>query len=276
LAQRTIKDRLKCGVKSALTGPDSSATPDKVTRILTYHSIGDRDDDMNVEVADFREQMAWLRSAAVPVIALEDAAAGKAGVAITFDDGYRDNLANAAPILCEHEFPATVFMVAGRAGDFLGTRRDEASRLMNWGEVRALHGLGITIGAHTMTHRRLSAMTETEQREEIAGSVAVIGDAIGESVTQFSYPYGSARDYTHASIEAVKECGCRLAVSNRYGYNDSGSDPYQLRRVWIDRSDTGAMFQAKVMGRLDRLAVFDSRVGLWARGAMNRVLGRSG
>lgn len=37
-------------------------------------------------------------------------------VAITFDDGYRDNATTAAPLLAEHGLPATFFITTGRLG----------------------------------------------------------------------------------------------------------------------------------------------------------------
>ena len=65
------------------------------SRILTYHSVGTRDHDMNVSPEAFEQQMAWLaeNQLARP---LSDAVEGKPGVAVTFDDGYRDNLIEAA------------------------------------------------------------------------------------------------------------------------------------------------------------------------------------
>jgi hypothetical protein len=74
------------------------------TRILTYHSVGARAHEMNVAPAAFAAQMAWLADYA-PVIPLDDAARGLDGVALTFDDGYADNLSNAAPILNNIRFP---------------------------------------------------------------------------------------------------------------------------------------------------------------------------
>ncbi|GAA5110984.1 hypothetical protein GCM10023320_03350 [Pseudonocardia adelaidensis] len=68
-------------------------------------------------------QLRILRSVAnvVPLAAaLTDLAAGRPlpprAVAITFDDGYRDNLTLAAPLLRELELPATCFLVPGFLG----------------------------------------------------------------------------------------------------------------------------------------------------------------
>ncbi len=62
-------------------------------------------------------------------------------------------------------------------------------------------------------------------------------------------------------------------MSNRYGPNRPGADVFELRRIWIDATDTFETFQAKVAGRLDLLAVLDSRAGMFARRALNRLTG---
>ena len=64
----------------------------------------------------------------------------------------------------------------------------------------------------------------------------------------------------------------RIALSNQYGINRPNADPWSLRRIWMDRSDTFDSFRAKVAGRLDRLARFDSPFGIHARRFVNRFL----
>jgi peptidoglycan/xylan/chitin deacetylase (PgdA/CDA1 family) len=242
------------------------------SRILTYHSIGSRSHEMNVDPGLFRDQMKWLTTQ-FDVIALSEAARGAPGVALTFDDGYRDNLVNAAPVLTDLGLSATVFMVAGRGGGFIGSEMAEEDRLMTWDEVRAIESAGFTIGAHTMTHPRLATLCEADQREEISGSKRRIEGALGHGVEEFAYPYGSALDFDATSVRLVGEAGFVCAVSNRYGVNAPGADRFRLRRIWIDASDTLTTFQGKVTGRLDLLSLLDSLPANYARRGLNRLLG---
>jgi peptidoglycan/xylan/chitin deacetylase (PgdA/CDA1 family) len=273
-AGRSAKDRLKRGIKRMvrLLAPPRALRP-PTSRILTYHSIGHRTHEMNVRPEDFEAQMTWL-ARTQSIIPLEEAAEGKPGVAITFDDGYLDNLTHAAPILRRLELPATVFMVIGRLGEALQGDPDPATGvLMNLAELRQLAGQGVQIGGHTVSHPRLSALSDTEQRREILGCKAALEDALGVPVTAFAYPYGARTDYTPDTVRLVRDAGFRLAVSNRYGHNTPVLNRFALRRIWIDATDDLATFQAKVDGRLDALAWLDSRTGIRLRHLLNRRLG---
>jgi CelD/BcsL family acetyltransferase involved in cellulose biosynthesis/peptidoglycan/xylan/chitin deacetylase (PgdA/CDA1 family) len=93
--------------------------------ILQYHRINDDGDPFlrSDSTEAFRAQMKYL-ARHFSCVSLDDFAAGKidekeAGysVAITFDDGYRDNFTNALPILKEFRIPATIFLATG----FIGT-----------------------------------------------------------------------------------------------------------------------------------------------------------
>jgi len=270
-----MKARIKRWVKNCLAGVGScSLSPD--TRVLTYHSVGARDHDMNVTPDDFARQMDWLREHARP-ISLADAAVGKPGVAVTLDDGFADNWTKAAPILLAREIPATVFMVTARAGGVLDDERDlKRGRLMTWEELRAWRDAGLGVGGHTRSHVRLSHQAEERQREEIAGCFADLAERFGGPPEFFAYPYGTSRDYTGRTERLVEAAGFRAAFSNRYGTVQPARERWGLRRIWIDRTDDLPTFAAKVYGRLDALAMLDSRVGLVARRALNSALRRPG
>lgn len=268
---RRAKDFLKRRVKHmARIAAPLFRPADEVSRILTYHSIGHRQHAMNVMPDAFHEQVAWLK-AKHPVISLADAALRHNGIALTFDDGFRDNLLHAAPIIAAHGLPATVFMIAGRMGECMGpdTKMD---RLLSRDELRALHGMGISIGSHTLTHPRLALLSASEQKREIHESKDILEQVLGAAVTSFAYPFGSSLDYTATTRQLTQEAGFHLAASNRYGWNEENCDPYTLRRIWIDASDDLSTFQDKVEGRLDTLWLLDSAAGIRMRRILNACL----
>ncbi|MFT3662362.1 MAG: polysaccharide deacetylase family protein [Gordonia sp. (in: high G+C Gram-positive bacteria)] len=92
--------------------------------ILMYHCITETDLDpwgICVSPAAFDEQMAVLSAAraGADLGELRDPSSFTATgskIAVTFDDGYADNLAAALPILERHEIPATVFVIGTAVG----------------------------------------------------------------------------------------------------------------------------------------------------------------
>jgi peptidoglycan/xylan/chitin deacetylase (PgdA/CDA1 family) len=264
-----MKSAIKRAVKHTVAMLSHAGAP--AARVLTYHSVGDRRHDMNVTLRDFETQMAWL-AAHAEVITLEDAAAGRPGIAITLDDGYEDNLLNAAPVLQRHGFPATLFLVTGRTGQCLDDEPDpDRGRIMDRTQAREWLDRGFALGGHTRTHPRLSQLDRVAQRDEIAGCKRDIEEALGIEVPHFAYPYGSAWDYNPDSVALAQEAGYRAAFSNRYGVCTPTDGPYAYRRIWIDASDSLAHFAAKASGRLDALRFLDEPAALALRKGLNKV-----
>ena len=93
--------------------------------ILTYHRVNDDRDPFfpSVPTAVFERHVAYLaRTHRVLTVEelVERSGRGEVprhALAITFDDGYRDNLTHAAPILARYGLPATIFLATG----FIGT-----------------------------------------------------------------------------------------------------------------------------------------------------------
>jgi peptidoglycan/xylan/chitin deacetylase (PgdA/CDA1 family) len=87
--------------------------------VLVYHRVGERRLDpwrLMVDPQIFAAQMETLARDWLP-LSLAELIEGfhrrrlpKRAVAVTFDDGYADNLEVAAPILLEHSIPATLFV----------------------------------------------------------------------------------------------------------------------------------------------------------------------
>ncbi len=270
-AGERFKGRLKRAVRRAAASPPQP--PDTRSVILTYHSVGRRDHEMNVTPADFAEQMRWLADHR-EVVSIARAAEAETGVAITFDDGYRDNLTEAAPVIDRLGLVAAVFAVPGRVGGHLDhdDPADETARLMTWDELAQLARSGWSVGGHTMTHCRLSTRDPATQRAEIFECKRAIETQLGVAAEGFAYPFGSALDYSTTSVGLAREAGFAYALTNRFGANAADGDRFELRRIWIDRSDSLTSFAAKVEGRLDRLAWLDSAAGIRARRWANRLL----
>ncbi len=94
-------------------------------QILTYHRVNDEQDPFFTAVPTqvFERQMAYI-ARTYPVLTVEELAERmrrgglpRNALAITFDDGYRDTLTHAAPILARYGLPATIFVATG----FIGT-----------------------------------------------------------------------------------------------------------------------------------------------------------
>jgi peptidoglycan/xylan/chitin deacetylase (PgdA/CDA1 family) len=97
--------------------------------VLCYHHVATLERDpflLTVTPERFAEQLDFLRDEC-SVVRLADVTSAadrqsstRPAVAVTFDDGYADNLANAKPELERYECPATVFVCTGN----VGTRRE--------------------------------------------------------------------------------------------------------------------------------------------------------
>ncbi|HEX6996408.1 MAG TPA: polysaccharide deacetylase family protein [Gammaproteobacteria bacterium] len=103
--------------------------------IFTYHRIVEQPDPLmpgTPTLERFKRQLGWIKRYCTP-IALSEAVARLVkgdlpprAVAVTFDDGYENNLTLAAPALREHGIPATIFVAV-----------DAVERGIMWNDILA-------------------------------------------------------------------------------------------------------------------------------------------
>ena len=206
--------------------------------VLVYHSISAPAEPMPGEIdispARFEQQLAWLQKTN-RVVRLEDtlARSGTREIAITFDDGYRDNLTTALPLLEKYSLPMTLFVVAGFVDSDGYLSEDELREISR-------HPL-ITIGAHGLWHRHFNRISHQEAHFELSESRRLLEETIERKVDLMAWPYGEC---TPAVEQLAGECGYRAAWSVWKGNNG----PFSRWRVPLGRNDHMLRFIAKCSG----------------------------
>lgn len=294
--------------------------------ILAYHRIATPAVDpwrLAVSPTQFRTHLAFLKRHRRPMAMSEFISRLKNGdlpsdaVALTFDDGYRDNLINAKPLLVEEGVPASIFLATGYIGkkhefwwdelarltlgrrdgvtsqiplgndlievvfDPLATDRREVNSWQDgdpiesersrayfelWSKLRDLDWASretslaaireafetdtvddesgpvrstdivqlavpdlIEIGAHSVTHPRLTKLSPEEQRREICESKEVCERLSGQTVLGFTYPHG---DLDPATQDFVREAGFHWACTTHSAFVDVARyDLFAMPRV---------------------------------------------
>jgi peptidoglycan/xylan/chitin deacetylase (PgdA/CDA1 family) len=293
--------------------------------VLMYHRVATPTADpwqLAVAPETFDEQLRALRESfdLVPLRELrERLRSGRDSrpvAAVTFDDGYLDNLTVAKPLLERHAVPATVFVITGfvgrregfwwdrlahavlgdaplpsrleipgdpdafrfagellanpgaagrrarrhmhdrlwawlcdqpdaaklRALEFLerwsgrAPAQDPGGRPMNAYELRELVSGGLVdVGAHTVTHPRLSRLPREAQAAEIEQSRRDCRAILDRDPSVFSYPNG---DYAPESVELVRQAGFALACDSRADLAWAGDDAHRIPRISV-KEETG-------------------------------------
>jgi len=259
-------------------------------RVLMYHKVNDLPNNrMSMPVPLFDDQMAELGELGYTVVDLDAVLAHYVGgqplpegaVLITFDDGYRDNLENAAPILKKYGYPAVQFVPIAYVGDSQPLPHEKHlsahgvhNPTVDWDEIAELERYGVRIESHGISHRPLAELEIDEAAREIAISKLKLEERLGRPVRAFSYVKGSEADYKPVHPSLVRQAGYDLAFTAVSGANGPSSDPLQLRRYNVEPYSRRT-FQLVLAGACDLIAVKDTVTGTHARRFFNAALGTS-
>ena len=172
-------------------------------------------------------------------------------VGITFDDGYQNNLINAAPVLKKYNFSATCYIVSESIGssntwdlDMKITQRP----LMTKSEIFEWLNLGMDIGAHSKTHADLTSISEKKVLEEIKDCKADLEEIFKVSIFDFCYPFGLFNDLT---CTIAKNAGYLSATTMLRGRTNSKSNRLQLPRIPINHRTLPHLFLAKILTKYE-------------------------
>lgn len=221
-------------------------------RILMYHSIdSNAHDRFTITPQQFERQMAFLAENGFQVVSLQTGVKQLSMTAnldhslvLTFDDGYRDFLTNAAPILESFKFPATLFILT-ESKMASWQSNGHAKTLLSQDELAEIKARGFSLGSHTATHPDLTAVDDSTLERELSDSRAAIAE-FGETFIPFAYPGGT---FTQRERDAVERAGydCGVIVGGRWG-NGPETDRFLLKREPMLASDSTKWFQKRVSG----------------------------
>ncbi len=287
-AKQLLKNGVYRAIGETASGLGGDGQDERTLRVLMYHKVNDLwPNPTTVPTAVFAEQMELLGELGYSVVSLaqvrdhylEGTPLPEGAVLITFDDGYRDNLENALPVLQRHGYPAVLFVPIGFLDDRRPLPHEEALRVLgvvnetiDWGELAELEAGGIRIESHGIGHRPVSELEPGEALREIAVSKLRLEERLGRRVDAFAFVKGSHADYRPEHASLVQQAGYELAFTSVSGANGPTSDRFRLRRYNVEPYPART-FELVLAGACDFIAVKDTVLGTHARRALNSALG---
>lgn len=217
--------------------------------VLLYHKIDLPTPDVKVRGAYtaprfFEKQLAYLVRNKIKVVTVgeliehfnQTGSYPERTLAISFDDGWKDNYRNAFPLLKKYGMTATIYVVAdclGRTTDQVVAPGEAAREHMTVDDVHEMAACGIEFGSHTMSHSLLNNTSPDETEKEIVESKSFVEELTQTQCKTIAYPAGF---FTEHAKNSARNAGYLAAFSTIYG-DDDGDDLFELNRTEILRRD---------------------------------------
>jgi len=217
------------------------------TAIFTFHGIGRPPAGIPED-----EKPYWIAEEAfhalIPRLA-DDARALGVQLLVTFDDGNRSDLLIAAPLLKQAGVDTIFFPCSGRIGKPGYLSADDLTTLVSD---------GFEVGSHGVDHIRWATLHGAALHDEIAGSRAILQDALGRNVGAAALPFGS---YNRRVLAALRDAGYERVYSSDPGFAAPGR--------WFNRRFS---YHSGVEFDLSRLVAEHSRPSRKLIGAAKRIV----
>lgn len=199
-----------------------------------FHTISLREDIFSMESNRFEEIIISLKEK--NIVKFEEIKSNPNSIAITFDDGYRDNFDTAYPILKNYGIPFTIFIATGLIG-----KQD----YMNSEHIKTLsEDPLVTIGGHGHSHEPFKEKTLAEVISELEQSKNILEGIINREVCTMSYPHGS---YNEEILKATYRAGFKYIGTSDFSSHQDKKDT--INRIAIYSCDTEKSVHNKINGK---------------------------
>jgi peptidoglycan/xylan/chitin deacetylase (PgdA/CDA1 family) len=237
--------------KAVVQKPLAPVTSAFAIPVLMYHRIDDlsaREQqsplmrDLTVSPGAFEDQIKYLAENGFTFLLATDVERAlregkplpERAIAITMDDGYKDNFEKAFPILEKYHACATIFMVTNNF--------DKPERL-SWNDVLAMRDGGVGYGSHTVSHADLTTLPTDRLDYELVESKRILEKGLGAPIDDIAYPSG---EYNDIVIERTKAAGYLAGWKKGGGPVQPGAEAFMLPRVRVRGVTDLADFRKKV------------------------------
>jgi peptidoglycan/xylan/chitin deacetylase (PgdA/CDA1 family) len=270
---------LRQRVHRAMVRAPIPTNPGRRVVVLLYHSVHRSKAFASATPELFREHLDWINQHC-DVFPFEGSLATAGGaradrprVALAFDDGYADVHEHAFPALVDRGIHATFFITVGmlerdqgvvaRMAHLQNATEDEVAGL-SWSQVLEMQQAGMAFGSHGIHHVNLAEIGDETVRREARDSKSRLEDGLGAEVSCFAYPFGKPKlHYTARTMDVVAASGYLVAGTTTYRGVRPTDDPMEIPRISIT-NDPVEMLQAKILGRLDLIGLYQLYAPAWA------------
>ena len=205
--------------------------------ILLYHAVGEPVEiewppSLILSASLFEEHLKYLAQEGYRVVSvaqLTDILRSNGNlekvVAMSFDDGYKNNHSDALPLLKKYNAKASFYIVDRDIGK---------SIYMNRAQLLDLAGIGMELGSHTINHAPLALIDYKYLPWEVGTAKKRLEEKlIDYKVKGMAYPNGG---YNEKVIAALKEYDCEYGLTGKVGantYQTFRQKPYEMYRISI-------------------------------------------
>ena len=221
--------------------------------ILMYHSIhlslSKVDYRYSISSEDFKEHVRILKNNA-NIISTKDILSNKIiskdklNVAITFDDGYKNNYSIASKKLAECDIPFTIFLTT-----YFMKRRFNS--FLDWNQIiKMKESMDVTFGSHSVNHWNLTMLDQDEIFYELSKSKRMIEYKLNDKIDFLAYPGGGFNDNV---IKIAKDVGYSAAFKDRLEKGNKNNNQFHIGRISIDQSNSAIDSFIGTLNRVEKI-----------------------
>lgn len=209
--------------------------------VLMYHGFADdpEDDVWTVSIAEFERQMREMKAAGRKSILPNQLALAAKGlyllpakpIVITMDDGFRDNVTLAEPIMRKYGMKGIEYLIISHIEDSAATRSQYRGRdNLVWPEVREALARGtLKFGSHSVSH----SSNARHQAKEVTRSRHIFHEKAGGKINAYCYPNGYAPDLLREAVTYKHRFTTAMCCSDEVFHFSRKADFYRIPRVSV-------------------------------------------